>query len=61
MIPDVITSNNQLTYTFTGSDSSDPIPYMAYQFQVEAQNSVGSVTSPYSNTVETSTAGIILY
>ena len=57
-IPDTVTSNNQLTFTFTGSDSSDPLPYTAYQFQVEAQNSVGSATSPYSDAVETFTAGI---
>ena len=40
-------------YLFTGSGSDHPTPYSAYQFQIEAANSVGSVTSPYSTSVTT--------
>jgi len=40
-------------YLFTGSGSDHPTPYSAYQFQIEAANNVGSVTSPYSTSVTT--------
>lgn len=39
----------------SNSSSADPVPYTTYQFQVEAENSAGDVSSDYSAAVTTLT------
>ena len=46
-----------LTHTWTKADSSAPVPYTAYQFQVEAENSIGDTTSSFSTAVDTFAEG----
>lgn len=60
--PEVIIVDNlpasQVSYTWTGSASDDPLPYSSYELVVGAANSVGAVNSTFSNDIFTQSSGM---
>jgi hypothetical protein len=49
----MIANASQLSFTWLGADSDDPLPYSTYEFFVGAFNSMGGVNSTYSMDITT--------